>query len=130
MPKDLPVSDRRWRRRLAATISRWWEEIVLRRRLGEIADVFIVLPVCAANQLEEKWRRRRANEPKKEPLAPGASRRAGTKLLEFLFLAHSFPGLVFAVAVVIVIVCSRRRLLVVSPSPGVMYIVRRRGAHA
>jgi len=43
----------------------------LRRKLSEI-DVFIVLPVCVVNQLEEKWkaRRRRANEPKKEPRLP------------------------------------------------------------
>lgn len=92
---------------VAAAISRWWEEIVLRRRLGEIADVFIVLPVCVVNQLEGKWRRRRANEPKKEPCLP--SGRAAAPEPSFLNSYSSFPRLVFAVAVAVVavIVCSR-----------------------
>lgn len=111
---DGDSSDGGWRQR-----SWWWEETVYVEDTAEIADVFIVLPVCAVNQLEGKWRRRRANEPKRAMLAPGGNRRAGTKLLEFLFFVRSFPGSPSLSSSSSAHV--QRRLLVVSPSPGVIY---------
>lgn len=75
------------------------------RRLGRIADVFIVLPACAQVTSWKESGEEDEREPEKEraALAPGGNQRAGTVLLEFLFLLARSP-----VAVVVdIVVCSR-----------------------